>query len=922
MSTAGRSGGNGGAWRGWSDRVFGGLLVLLYPRSFRAAYAGEMEQVFRDRRRELWRDRGLWGAFLLWRRTLGDIFASGLRIRARALRDRLSGARQKPGASPGPDSRHRGDRLGSWVQDVKYGFRSLRKSPGFTLAAILTLALGIGANTAIFSFVNGIVLRPLPYADPDRLVSVWPGQVFSKDLLEDFREGTSSFSELTASTSWQFTLLGDGEPEEVTGGEVTTNHFDTLGVQPALGRSFRSDEELPGLGKVIILSHSLWQRRFGSSTDVIGQEVSISPGDPSRTVIGVMPAGYRPIVEEAELWVPMKIDSSDFADYSGTAQYTVAARLAPEVSLDEARAEVKALVERLVTEHKWLEDDVQTADVALAHEALVGDIEPTLWILLAFVACVLLIACTNVANLSLARGSARRRELGIRAALGAGRSHLLRQLLTESLVLGVLGGAAGLLIAAWTLSVLVGLLPSGLPRVEEIGIDTRVLGYTLGISVLASLFFGLLPALRATRVDPQKSLDEAGVRTSHGTSHHRLNRGLVVAEIAISVVLVVGAGLMIRSISNLTSVAPGFDPNGVVTITVSPPDTRYPDGAALREFYREVTERLTAVPGVTSVGGIHLLPMTLQNTGLLYEAEDNIIAEDIQLPRANFRIVTPGYFRTMGMPIVRGRDFTDEDVLLNPDAYGANEAAEAIIVNRAMAEQLWPGQDPIGKEICIGCRLAERPPGTPVVGMVQDIRQHRLDMEPRPEMYVPYAQVSVSRMYTMVRVEGTPTDRIPPLKDAIWSVDPEVPIASARPLTEVIRRSHADPRFYTLMISAFALIALALGAIGVYGVVSYIVSQRTQEIGVRMALGADRATMQRAVLLGGLRPVLLGVAIGLLGAFAATRVLSSLLFEVTATDPLTFAAVAGFLLIVAAVACYLPARRASRVDPMTALRLE
>jgi len=915
--------GSGGVWRGWSDRVFGGLLVLLYPRSFRAAYAGEMEQVFRDRRRELWRDRGLWGAFLLWRRTLGDILASGLRIRARTLRDRLSDARQKPGASPGPGSRNHGNRLGAWMQDAKNGFRSLRKSPGFTVAAILTLALGIGANTAIFSFVNGIILRPLPYADPDRLVSVWPGHVFSKDLLDDFRDGTSSFSELSASTTWQFTLLGDGEPEVVTGGEVSINHFDTLGVQPALGRAFRSDEEVPGQGGVVILSHSLWQRRFGGSTDVIGQEVSISgPGDPSRTVIGVMPAGYRPIVEEAELWVPMTIDRSDFPDYSGTAQYMVGARLAPEVSLDEARAEVRALVERLVTEHKWLEDDVQTADVALAHEAIVGDIESTLWILLAFVACVLLIACTNVANLSLARGSARRRELGIRAALGAGRGHLLRQLLTESLVLGVFGGAAGLLMAAWTLSVLVGLLPSGIPRVEEIGIDTRVLGYTLGVSVLASLLFGLLPALRATRIDPQKSLDEAGVRTSLAASHHRLNKGLVVAEITISVVLVVGAGLMIRSISNLTSVAPGFDPDGVVTIALSPPGTRYPDGAAVREFYREVTERLTAVPGVTSVGGIHLLPMTFQNWGLLYEAEDNIVAEDVQLPRANFRIVTPGYFRTMGMPIVRGRDFTDEDILLNPDAYGTNEAAEAIIVNQTMAQQLWPDQNPIGKEICIGCRFSEHPPGTPVVGVVQDIHQHRLDLEPRAEMYVPHAQASISRMYTMVRVEGPPTARLPLLKDAIWSVDAEVPIASARPLSEVIRRSYADPRFYTLMISTFALIALALGAIGVYGVVSYIVSQRTQEIGVRMALGADRATVRRAVLLGGLRPVLLGVVLGLMGALAATRVLSSLLFEVTATDPMTFAGVAGFLLIVAAIACYLPARRASRVDPMTALRLE
>jgi predicted permease len=396
---------------------------------------------------------------------------------------------------------------------------------------------------------------------------------------------------------------------------------------------------------------------------------------------------------------------------------------------------------------------------------------------------------------------------------------------------------------------------------------------------------------------------------------------LVVAEVGLSVVLVVGAGLMLRSIWHLGNVAPGFEPEGVVTFTLSPPGTRYADGQAMREYYREVTSRVASVPGVVSVGAIHLLPMTQPNWGLVYEAEDNIWADDKQLPRANFRIVTPGYFRTMGISLLRGRTFTDDDVLLNPEPYGANEAAEAIIVNETMAELLWSEDDPIGKEICIGCRLEEFP-GTPVVGVVEDIHQHRLNREPRPEMYVPYAQVTISRMHLMVRVEGSPADRLPVLKEAIWSVDSEVPIPSARPMTEVILRSYSDPRFYTLMISAFAIIALALGAIGVYGVVSYIVSQRTREIGVRMALGADSRAVRRAVMIGGLGPVVLGVVLGLLGALAATRVLNSLLFEVTSTDPLTFAGVGSFLLAVAAAACYLPARRASRVDPMTALRLE
>jgi putative ABC transport system permease protein len=882
-----------------------------------------MEQVFRDRRYELRRDRGIWGGFLLWRRTLGDMLSSGLRIRSRALRERWGGSGKIPTVSPAPGKQHPRDRLGSWLQDLKYGVRSLRKSPGFTVAAALTLALGIGANTAIFSFVNGILLRPLPYAEPDRIVSVWPGHTFSKELFDDFRAGTESFEGLSAWSTYQLPLTGEGEPEEIIGAAVSTNHFDLLGIQPILGRSFQEEEEVPGQGNVGILSHSLWQRRFGGDPEVLGTTVDIGiPGAPPYTVIGVMPRGYRPIVGEVEMWAPLTVDPEDFPDYSGTARYYVGGRLAEGVSVEEARAEVRGLVARLAAEYKWIEDAIESADVILAHQAIVNDVELVLWVLLAAVGCVLLIACTNVANLLLARGSARRRELGIRAALGAGRARLLHQLLAESFLLGALGGVAGLLLATWLVSGLVGLLPGGVPRADEIGIDLRVLAFTFGISLAASLVFGLFPSVRTLGASLRERLSEGGNAASAGSSRQRLNKGLVVAEIALSVVLVVSAGLMLRSIWHLGNVAPGFEPEGVVSMSLSPPGTRYSEGSDLRDYYKRVMDRVVAVPGVVSVGAIHLLPMTSQNWGLIYEAEDNIWIDDEQLPRANFRIVTPGYFRTMGMPIIRGRDLNDGDTLLNPEPYGANEAAEAIVVNETMAKMLWPDQDPIGKEICIGCRLAEHGPGTPVVGVVQDIRQHRLNLEPQPEMYVPYAQVSVSRMYLMVRVDGGPGDPIQALRDAVWSVDSNVPIPSARPMTEVISRSYSDPRFYTLAITSFALIALALGAIGVYGVVSYTVSQRTQEIGLRMALGADRAAVRRAVLRSGLGPVLIGVTLGLLGAFAVTRVLSSLLFEITATDPLTFAGVAGFLMLVAAVACYMPARRASRVDPMTALRLE
>lgn len=903
-----------------SDRAFRALVLLLYPSSFRSAYGREMAQVFRDRRLDFRRHRGRLGSLLLWRRTLGDLFTSGIRLRLAAVRRALGGRRDPGLRAPGPPRR---DRFGSWLQDLRYGARSLRKAPGFTVVAVVTLALGIGANAAIFSVVNGVILRPLPYPEPDRMVSVWPGDPFSKQLFEDFRDQTSSFEGLSAWTTYQLPLIGEGEAEEVTGAVVTTNHFTLLGIQPALGRSFMESEETPGQSSVVILSHSLWQRRFGGGTDVIGKTISLGiPGDPPRTIIGVMPAGYRPIVGNVEMWAPMTIDPSNDPDYSGTARYMVGGRLATGVSVMAARAEVKALARRLASEYLWIQEDVESVDVVLAQEAIVREIKPTLWVLFASVGCVLLIACTNVANLLLSRGGVRRRELGIRAALGAGRGRLLRQFFAESLMLGLMGGAVGLLIAAWTVSVLVGLSPAGVPRVEEIGIDATVLAFTFGTSLLASIVFGLLPALRTSRADVHDILRGSGLAPSPGASRHRLNKGLVVAEVALAVVLVVGAGLMLRSIWHLRGVAPGFDAEEVVVLSLSPPATRYGDGEALRTYYGEVRERLASVPGVASVGAIHLLPMTYENWGLLYEAEDNIIAEDVRLPRANYRIITPGYFETMGMPILRGRDFTDDDVLLNPDGYGNNELVEAIVINETMANQLWPDQDPIGKEICIGCRINEHGPGTPVVGVVQDVHQHRLDMEPRPEMYVPYTQQTLSRMYVMARVEGRPTDLLPVVKEAIWSIDRNVPIPSARTMLDVVRRSYADPRFYTSLISAFALIALALGTIGVYGVVSYTVSQRTHEIGVRMALGADRGEVRRAVIRGGMGPVILGLTLGLLVSSAATRVLASLLFEVTATDPVTFAGVSAFLVAVAAVACYFPALRASHVDPMVTLRLE
>jgi len=804
---------------------------------------------------------------------------------------------------------------GGWMTalllDLRYALRLLWKARGFTAVAVLTIGLGVGANTAIFSVLNGVVLKPLPYPEPDRLVRVWPGNSLSKESLAEFEEQMQSYSGLSGFGGQNLTLTGTGEPEELFGASVSVNHFTVLGVAPVLGRAFLPEEQEPGRGGVVILNHGFWTRRFGADPGVIGEAIQLGgAGEETRTVVGIMGPNYQPLSSSVQAWLPLTIDPTNEGDYSGTASLMVIGRLSENETLERANAELQTVISRWQDEGlRWLNDEVaRTAVVASMHDTLVGGVRSRLLVLLAAVTLVLLIACTNVANLLLARGSVRQREIGVRLAIGAGRSRVVRQLLTESTLLGALGGAVGLALAAWTLSVLKSSIPAGVPRVDSISIDVPVLGFTLCVSLLAGLVLGLLPAARSTRSDLRPTLYDCGRGMSGGRGRQRIHRSLVVVETAMAVVLVVGAGLMLKSFWLVNRVDPGFTSGGLVAMRLSPPSSRYGDGASLRDYYDRVFERLEAVPGVESVGANILLPMGPGGIAVLYNVEDDVLPEGESRPRSNVRSVSTGYFQTMEIPLVQGRLFNAAD--------GSDESL-AMILNETMANDLAPDGTAIGKRI--GGFFGET---FTVIGIVGDVRQQSLQADSRPEMYIPYRWWSTSNMYVVVRTRGEATAQIPMLQQAVWSVDADVPISRVNTMEEVIARSLGDVRFLTQLLTAFAALALVMGAIGVYGVLSYTVNQRAGEIGVRMALGATQKTVLRSALWQGMALVAGGVVVGCAVAIAATRLLSGFLFGVSTTDPTTFVSVGLFLMMVAVVACLIPAVRASRIDPMVALRLE
>jgi predicted permease len=794
-------------------------------------------------------------------------------------------------------------------QDLRYGLRTMRRAPGFAVVAIFTLALGIGANTAIFSVVNAVLLRPLPYRDPARLVTVlhdgWKPVAPANFL--DWREQSRSFESIAAAQLWSLTMTGRERPEQLDVLQTTAEMFHVLGVDAALGRTFADGEDRPGREHVVVLSHGFWQRRFGGAPDAVGRQVTLD-GEP-YTIVGVMPPDFQfaPFwATHAEAWVPL-----DFGrrvnDRRGQS-LRVFARLKPGVTQGQAQAEMENLNRRLAEQHPT-ENEGLTVSVDPLHEKVVGKSRPALLIILGAVGFVLLIACANVANLTLAKSALRQREIAVRIALGAGRWRVVRQLLTESLLLSVAGGGAGLLLASWSNAALASLGPDALPRVRTASLDPAVLLFTLGLSVFVGLLFGLAPALRSTKTDLIESLKSRAQGSARGRRHERVRQLLVVGEVAVSLVLLVGGGLMMRSFLRLTSVDPGFDPRGVTAATVRLAGPRYATDEQRAAFFQRLTTQLGSLPGVKSASTINHLPLGGDVWTYGFTVEGRPAPPEAERPSAVYRVVRPDYFRTMGAALLKGRDFAERD-----DA----SAPGVVIVNEALARRQWPGEEALGKRINVNGESA-RP--REVVGIVRDVKQGEWASEPQPEMYLPHLQAASPRSMTLVlRASSDVSVLGPEVRREVWALDSDLPVSQVTSMEEVVSESVGQQRFNTLLIGLFAATALILAAVGVYGVMSHAVAQRTHEIGVRLALGARGRDVLGMIIRQGLALTLAGLAVGLAGALALMRVMNSLLYEVSVTDPLVFGGVAAALTLAALLACYVPARRATKVDPMVALR--
>jgi len=810
--------------------------------------------------------------------------------------------------------------MDSLIRDVRYGARMLLKKPGFSLTAVVTLALGIGATTAIFTIVNAVLLRPLPYPEADRLVYV--GQTFRGDLGASgepkflfWREQSQSFEALACYSSYggaRGNLAGGNEAEYVRGLRVSEDFFRALGVYPALGRAFTHAEDMPGGERVAILSDGLWRRRFGGKKEILGQTVSFN--DKTVTVVGIMPPQFR-FGSGVDLFTPMQARAN--AHFDPNAE--VVGRLKSGVAIEQARAELKVIAEKYRAAFPRGMQDGESVGAQAYQELFVGDVRRYLWILLGASGFLLLIACANIANLQLARAATRRREIAVRMALGAGGVRIARQLLVESSMLGLVGGAVGALLAVWGVDLLVAALPENLlPSVTEIEVDWRVLVFAFGAAIATGLMFGLAPSWQARKVDVNSTLKEGG--NKGGAARGRLRGALVVTEVALSLALLVGAGLLARTFANLIGVAPGFDPRGVLTCQVVLDGPRYDTTQESAAFYRDALERISRLPGVEAAAVTNKLPLDWQfrMPVVLPEKPD-------QAHMTQFRMISPDYFRAMKIALRQGRAFTDADNAAAPPV---------VIVNEALAQRFFDGQDPLARRI-----LVRRDATLQVVGVVADVKQEGLDKESPPMVFVPIPQMSDRLMaavrtftpsYFTIRATGAPrglpsgfpSGFMDAVKREIAAVDATVAMSQVYSMEEMMGRSIASQRFYMLLVGLFAGLGLLLAGVGVYGVVSYSVAQRTNEIGIRIALGARAVDVVRLVLKHGLALAAIGVAIGLLASFALTRLMKGLLFGVSETDPLTFAAVALSLIGVALMACWIPARRAAKVDPIVALRSE
>jgi putative ABC transport system permease protein len=803
------------------------------------------------------------------------------------------------------------------MTDLRYALRSVFKQPVFSAVVVLTLALGIGANTAIFTVVNAVVLRPLPFQNADRLAMIWTTKDTNQEQplsfadFNDLKNQTKSFSAVgAASPLWNFTLTGGPEPEPLQGMYVSANMFELLRVAPERGRNFSGDEDRIGGAPVAIISHSLWERRFGADQNIVGKPITLS--GVTGTVIGVMPASFQLLDPAAEVWVPLS--QNQFASSARNVRLLSAvARLADDLKPAAANSELSTIAASWAAQYPDSNGGVGMRVVPL-HQQVTGKFRPALLLLLGAVSLVLLIACANIINLMLVRSAARQKEIAVRAALGAARRRLLRQLLTESITLSLIGGAAGVLLGSWGVQALLALNPIPLPPYNQIRLDFTVLGFTLAASVITGILFGIAPAWQALKFDLHTALKEGGRASIADSGQRRLSSLLVIAETAMAMVLLIGAGLLLKSFAHLLDVKPGFVTENVLTMQVGLPNASYREPQKRAAFLQQLERSLSGAPEVASVGFVTRLPLmsALNNvtTFLAIEGREVPVAER---PEIDFRRASTGYFQTMGIPLLKGRLVTEQDITNNTGA---------VVINDAMAKRFWPGEDPVGKRISTATSSGQQTQWQTIVGIVGSVRHLGLDVEPRPELYYytnsnpPFGPVVV------IRTTGDPQRVISLARAKVRELDRDVPISNVNTMEQLVAQSVAQRRFGMFLVGIFAALALVLAVVGIYGVVSYSVAQRTNEIGVRMALGASTTDVLKLVLKQGMTLALIGVGVGLAGAFAVTRLMIALLFDVKPTDVATFATVSVGLILVALLACYVPARRAMKVDPLVALRYE
>ena len=908
------------ASRTWSERCYR-LLLHLYPRSFRDEFGDAMVEFFRDRMARARLERRPQARLSVWQRVAADIALNAVPSHLDALRHALRRRREHrlaPLTAPSLNASRREDHvLSSILQDIRFAVRGMQRAPGFTLTVFATLAIGIGACVAVFSVVNGVLLKALPYPEPQRIVSVdhlSPYGTVSEGEFVDYRREASAIGNLAAYVTGNATLAStEGAPERVRVTSVTEDFFNVLGTRMWLGRSFTAEEKRRGGPFAVVLSHGLWQRRYGSDSSIIGQTVVMN--DRPRTVVGVLPPGVEYPAPDIALWAPLRLNYDTLWERNNHYLQLVG-RLAPDASVERARIQIAELARRFGRDFPDIYDAQKPllTRVATLSTALVADTRPYIITLFVAVTFVLLIACVNVANLMLSRGESRRREVAIRTAMGASRSRVVRQALTESLLFALVGGGAGLAVAAATVRALRGALPASVPRAGDIAVDVGVLSFAVVITLLTGVLCGVVPAFRVARDDASDTLKEGGRSAGSARGRGRVRRSLVVSEIALAVVTLSGAGLMVRSFWNMQAIDLGFRPENVLAVQVAPP-ARYINEKAT-ELYDRFIERIRAIPDVVHAGAVEDLPITDGNSMWSILVDNAPMTSVGNAPAAMPQKVAHEYFDAMRIPIVRGRTFTSGD---------RADAPLVAVVNETMARKLYPGKNAVGGTLKL---LNEQAPWVTVVGVVKDVRSSGFLTDPPPTMYFPQAQAGRSAFYVpssmwlIVRTKSDPHAVAGAVRSIVREIEPAAPIARVRTMTEALATSVAPRRFTTLLLLGFALVAMTLAGLGIYSVIAYSVSQRRAEMGIRMALGASGGKVVGQVLGEGFRTAAIGAGLGLVIAFATTRLLRALVVGVSPTDALTLGSVSVALMLVALVASYIPARRASRVDPVQAIRAD